>query len=241
MRACAYKGGGAQTIGVADTKDMLYTTGMKIFLDTAKIDEIESALALGVVDGVTTNPTHVAAAGIAVSELYPQICKMVPGPVSLEAIALETDAIIAEGRALAKIADNVVVKVPVTREGLAAVKALGAEGIRTNVTTVFSATQALLVAKCGATFVSPFVGRLDAIGNIGMSLAEEIRQIYDNYEFATELLVAAVRHPEHVLRAALIGADICTMNLAVLQQLYDHPLTDAGIEQFLKDWSKVPV
>ena len=213
---------------------------VKIFLDTATISEIETAMGWGVIDGVTTNPTHVATAGVAVDTLYPQICALVRGAVSLEIVATRQEDIVAEGRRLAAIADNVVVKVPVTRDGLAAVRALTDEGIRTNVTTVFSANQALLAAKCGATFVSPFVGRLDAVGHRGMSVAEEIRQIYNNYGFRTEVLVAAVRHPEHVLRAALIGADICTMSLAVLRELYEHPLTDRGIEIFLQDWRRIP-
>jgi len=213
---------------------------MKIFLDTADLEQIERAQAWGVLDGVTTNPTHVSKTGAKPSDLYPKICQMVDGPVSLETVTTEADSIVDEGRELAKIADNVVVKVPLMREGLVAVKRLTAEGIATNVTTTFSPVQALLAAKAGATYVSPFVGRLDAIGHDGMEIARQIRQIYSNYGYATELLVAAVRHPIHVLQAGLAGADVCTMAFDVLDQLYDHPLTDAGIEQFLKDWAKVP-
>lgn len=213
---------------------------MKIFLDTAFTEQIEAAQRLGAIDGVTTNPTHVSKTGHKPSELYPQICKMVDGPVSLETVGLEADKIVEEGRQLAKIADNVVVKVPVMKEGLVAVKKLAAEGIRTNVTTNFSAVQALLAAKAGASYISPFVGRLDNIGHNGMELVEQIHTIYANYGYETEIIVAAVRHPIHVLQAAMIGADVCTLAFDVLEKLYDHPLTDAGIQQFLDDWSKVP-
>jgi transaldolase len=213
---------------------------MKLFIDTAKIDEIRESYSWGIVDGVTTNPTHVANTGRPAREVYEEICAAVDGPVSLEAIGLEADQIVAEGRELAKIADNVVVKVPVMREGLKAVKRLSAEGIKTNVTVMFSPLQALLAAKCGATYVSPFVGRLDSVGHIGMDLVQQIRVIYDNYDFSTEILVAAVRHPTHVLEAALAGADACTMFFDVMGQLLDHPLTDLGIAQFLEDWKKVP-
>lgn len=213
---------------------------MKIFLDTAHIDQIETANRLGVIDGVTTNPTHVSKTGNKPADIYPQICKMVDGPVSLETIGLEADGIVKEGRELAKIADNVVVKVPVMREGLVAVSRLAAEGIRTNVTTNFSAVQAMLAAKAGASYISPFVGRLDKIGQDGMEVVEQIHTIYANYGYETEIIVAAVRHPMHVLQAAMIGADIATMSFDVLDSLYDHPLTDAGIQQFLDDWSKVP-
>lgn len=213
---------------------------MKIFLDTADVKEIRRAAEWGVIDGVTTNPTHVSKTGRSPAELYPEICSIVDGPVSLETIGLEADVIVREGRELARIADNVVVKVPLMKEGLVAVKRLHAEGIKTNVTTTFSPLQAMLAAKCGATYISPFVGRLDAIGHIGMDVVRHIRQIYDNYGYETEVLVAAVRHPTHVLDAALVGADICTMAFGVLEQLYDHPLTDLGIQQFLTDWKKVP-
>jgi transaldolase len=213
---------------------------MKIFLDTAEVAQIREALRWGVIDGVTTNPTHVAKSGGDPRRLYPEICSLVPGPVSLETISLEADGIVAEGRELARIAENVVVKVPVTREGLIAVRQLAAEGIRSNVTVTFSPLQALLAAKAGAAYISPFVGRLDNVGHDGMEIAQQIRQIYDNYGYKTEIIVAAVRHPLHVLQAALIGADICTMSFEVLGMLYDHPLTDAGIEMFLKDWQRVP-
>ena len=213
---------------------------MKLFIDTADIAQIREAYGWGIVDGVTTNPTHVSKTGRPARDVYGEICRMVPGPVSLETIALDCDTIVAEGRQLAKIADNVVVKVPITRDGLRAVKCLAAEGIKTNVTVTFSPLQALLAAKCGATYVSPFVGRLDAIGHVGMEIIRQIQTIFDHYDFATQLLVAAVRHPLHVLEAALAGAPVCTMSFDVLQQLYEHPLTDIGIEMFLKDWNKVP-
>jgi len=213
---------------------------MKLFIDTAKIDEIREAYSWGIVDGVTTNPSHVSKTGRPAREVYEEICNAVDGPVSLEAVGLEADRIVAEGRELAKIADNVVVKVPIIREGLKAVKRLSAEGIKTNVTVMFSPLQALLAAKCGATYVSPFVGRLDAVGHVGMDLVHQIRTIYDNYDFSAEIIVAAVRHPTHVLEAALAGADVCTMFFDVMGQLLDHPLTDLVLEQFLDDWKKVP-
>ena len=213
---------------------------MKFFLDTADVSQIEEVKRLGMLDGVTTNPTHVSKTGANPKELYPKICKMVDGPVSLETVGLDADTIVDEGRALAKVADNVVVKVPIMKEGLVAVKRLAAEGIKTNVTVTFSPAQALLAAKVGASYISPFVGRLDNVATEGMELAREIRQIYDNYGYETEIIVAAVRHPMHVLESALIGADIATMSYDVLMKLYDHPLTDAGIDQFLKDWDKVP-
>ncbi len=213
---------------------------MKFFLDTADLQQIEDVKRLGMLDGVTTNPTHVSKTGANPSELYPKICKMVDGPVSLETVGLDADTIVDEGRTLAKIADNVVVKVPIMKEGLVAVKRLTAEGIRTNVTVTFSASQALLAAKAGASYISPFVGRLDNVSTEGMELARQIRQIYDNYGFETELLVAAARHPIHVVESALIGADVITLSYDILMMLYDHPLTDAGIDTFLKDWEKVP-
>lgn len=213
---------------------------MKIFLDTADIGEIEEALRLGVIDGVTTNPSHVSRTGANPSELYPAICRLVPGPVSLEAVGLEADAIVKEGEELAKISDNVVVKVPIMKEGLIAVRRLTAAGIKTNVTTTFSPLQALLAAKCGATYISPFAGRLDLIGQSGMTLVSQIKTIFDNYDYKTEVLVAAVRHPMHVLDAGLLGADICTMTLEVLLMLYEHPSTDLSIQKFLSDWEKVP-
>ena len=213
---------------------------MKLFLDTADVEQIREVSRWGILDGVTTNPTHVATARRAPAELYPEICSLVDGPVSLETVSLEADQIVKEGRKLARIADNVVVKVPIMKEGLVAVRKLSAEEIATNVTVTFSPVQALLAAKCGATYISPFVGRLDAIAQEGMELVRQIQMIYQNYGYATEIIVAAVRHPVHVLESALAGADICTMNFDVISQLYDHPLTDIGIETFLKDWQRVP-
>ncbi len=213
---------------------------MKIFLDTADVGQIREAWASGVIDGVTTNPTHVSKTGRVPADMYREICEIVDGPISLETIGLKAEEILVEGRQLAKIHKNVVVKVVNTREGLKAVKQFTAEGIKTNVTVTFSPLQALLAAKCGASYISPFVGRLDAIGHVGMDLARQIKTIYGNYGFRTQLLVAAVRHPTHVLEAALAGADVCTMSFDVLEQLYHHPLTDLGIEMFLNDWKKVP-
>ncbi len=213
---------------------------MKLFIDTALIDQIKEANSWGIVDGVTTNPTHVSKTGRPAREVYEEICRTVAGPVSLEAVGLDTDQIVAEGRELAKIADNVVIKVPVTRDGLKAVKQFSSEGIKTNVTVLFSPLQALLAAKCGATYVSPFVGRLDAVGHVGMDVVRQIRTIFQNYGFRSQIIVSAVRHPIHVLEAALAGADVCTVFYDVIKQLYEHPLTDIGIEMFLEDWKKVP-
>jgi len=213
---------------------------MKFFIDTADLNEIREANARGWVDGVTTNPTLIAKTGRKMNDVIVDICKEVSGPISAEVISLTADKIFAEGLVLAKLHDNVVVKVPMCEEGLVAVRRFKAEGIKTNVTLVFSPLQALLVAKAGASMVSPFVGRLDDISTEGMGLIGQIRQIFDNYSFDTEILVASVRHPIHVLESALLGADIVTCPLKVLKQLCNHPLTDAGIQQFLKDWEKVP-
>lgn len=213
---------------------------MKLFIDTADIAQIREAWSWGIIDGVTTNPSHVAKTGRQAADVYRDICATVDGPISLETIALDAAGIISEGRALAKLHRNVVVKVPVTREGLKAVKALAGEGIKTNVTVTFSPLQAMLAAKCGATYISPFVGRLDSFGHLGMDLVRQIRTIYQQYGFKTEIIVAAIRHPTHVLESALVGADIGTMSFEILQQLYQHPLTDMGIAQFLKDWKTVP-
>lgn len=213
---------------------------MKFFIDTADLNEIREANARGWVDGVTTNPTLIAKTGRKMSDVIVDICKEVSGPISAEVISLTADKIFAEGLALAKLHENVVVKVPMCEEGLVAVRRFKAEGIKTNVTLVFSPLQALLVAKAGASMVSPFVGRLDDISTEGMGLIDQIRQIFDNYSFDTEILVASVRHPIHVLESAMLGADIVTCPLKVLKQLCNHPLTDAGIQQFLKDWEKVP-
>ncbi len=213
---------------------------MKLFIDTADIAQIKDAWSWGIIDGVTTNPSHVAKTGRKADDVYRDILQAVDGPISLETIALTAPEIIAEGRALAKLHRNVVVKVPVMREGLKAVKALSAEGIKTNVTVNFSPLQALLAAKCGATYISPFVGRLDSFGHVGMDLVRQIKTIYDHYGFKTEIIVAAIRHPSHVLESALAGAHIGTMSYDILQQLYQHPLTDMGITQFLNDWKSVP-
>ena len=213
---------------------------MKFFIDTADVNEIKEALEMGMVDGVTTNPTLIAKTGRPFMEVAKEIVELVPGPVSLEVVSLDTQGMVDEARFLAKLGDNVVIKIPMTTEGLKAVKILSEEGIKTNVTLVFSPLQALLAAKAGATYVSPFVGRLDDIGHNGMELIEQIVQIYDNYMFETEIIVASIRHPQHVLQAALIGADIATIPFKVIKQLAKHPLTDIGIERFLEDWAKVP-
>lgn len=213
---------------------------MKFFIDTADINEIREANQRGWVDGVTTNPTLIAKTGRKMNDVIVEICREVKGPISAEVISLQADKIYAEGKELAKLHDNVVVKIPMCEEGLVAVRRFAADGIKTNVTLVFSPLQALLVAKAGATMVSPFVGRLDDISNDGMELITQIRQIYDNYQFKTEVLVASVRHPIHVLESAMVGADIVTCPLKVMKQLANHPLTDAGIQAFLKDWEKVP-
>jgi len=213
---------------------------VKFFIDTADVNEIKEALEMGMVDGVTTNPTLISKTGRPFMEVAREIVKLVPGPVSLEVVSLDTQGMVDEARYLAKLGDNVVIKIPMTVEGLKAVKILSAEGIKTNVTLVFSPLQALLAAKAGATFVSPFVGRLDDIGHSGMEVIEQIVQIYDNYMFETEIIVASIRHPQHVLQAALIGADIATIPFKVIKQLSKHPLTDIGIEKFLEDWAKVP-
>ncbi|MFD3166481.1 fructose-6-phosphate aldolase [Herpetosiphon sp. NSE202] len=213
---------------------------MKIFLDTADVEEIRQGVAMGVVDGVTTNPSLAAKAGRNFRDVVLEIVEICPGPVSAETVALEADEIVREGRILAKWAPNIVVKVPLMAEGLKAVKQLTSEGIKTNVTLVFSASQALLAAKAGATFVSPFLGRLDDIGQDGMILIRDIVQIFKNYNIQTEVLAASVRHPVHVLQSALAGSHVATMPFKVLQQLVKHPLTDKGIETFLVDWKQVP-
>lgn len=213
---------------------------MKFFVDTADVTEIREANQRGWLDGVTTNPSLVAKTGRPFLDVLKEICAIVKGPISAEVISLEAEAMYQEGRKLAQIHENIVVKIPMTEAGMVAVKRLGADGIRTNVTLVFSALQALLAAKAGATMVSPFVGRLDDVGQTGMDLIREIRQVFDNYDFPTEILVASVRHPIHILESALIGADIVTAPYKVLQQLALHPLTDKGLQAFLKDWEKVP-
>lgn len=213
---------------------------MKLFIDTADVAQIREAWSWGIIDGVTTNPSHVAKSGRKPSEVYREICDIVDGPISLEAIALDAEGIVKEAVKLAKIHKNVVVKVPIMKEGLKAVKVLAAEGYKTNVTVTFSPLQALLAAKVGATYVSPFVGRLDAVGHDGMELVRQIKAIYRNYGFTTQIITAAARHPLHVLQAALAGSDVMTMSFDILQQLYQHPLTDAVLDIFLKDWAKIP-
>ena len=213
---------------------------MRYYIDTADIEEIRQANKRGWVDGVTTNPTLVAQTGKKHHELIKEICAEVEGPVSAEVISIESEKMLSEGRELAKIASNVVVKIPMIEEGLIAVKRLTAEGIKTNVTLVFSPIQALMAAKAGATMVSPFVGRIDDTGSNGMELVSQIIQVYQNYDFNTDVLVASIRHPMHVLESALMGADIVTMPYKVMKGLTTHPLTDKGLAQFLKDAQKVP-
>lgn len=211
---------------------------MKFFVDTAEISDIAELRYLGLVDGVTTNPSLILKSGRDIVEVTKEICDLVDGPVSAEVVSLKADEMIAEGRKLAAIADNICVKVPLTWDGLKACKTLTDEGFKVNVTLCFSANQALLAAKAGATFISPFVGRLDDINVDGMDLIAEIRQIYDNYGFETEILVASVRTVNHVTQSAIIGADVVTVPPAVLKKLVDHPLTANGLEAFMKDWAK---
>ncbi|MBI2144467.1 fructose-6-phosphate aldolase [Candidatus Woesearchaeota archaeon] len=213
---------------------------MEIFIDTANIDEIRKANDWGVIDGVTTNPSLVAKEkGKDFKTIVKEICEIVHGDVSAEVVATDYEGMLHEARVLAKVHKNVVVKIPLTPDGLKAVKALAKEGVRANVTLCFSANQALLAAKAGAYIISPFVGRLDDIGQDGVQLVEEILQIYDNYEFKTKVLFASVRHPDHVKQAALIGADIATCPFKVIEQLYRHPMSDSGLKQFLDDWAKL--
>jgi transaldolase len=213
---------------------------MKIFIDTANINEIKEAASMGLLDGVTTNPSLVAKEGKNFKELIKEICSIVDGDISAEVISTDYDGMMREGRELAKLDDKIVVKIPLIKEGLKAVKSLKAEGIRTNVTLCFSPNQALLAAKAGAYILSPFVGRLDDISTNGMELISQILTIYRNYGFDTQVLVASVRHPLHVVEAALMGADIATIPFSVITQLIKHPLTDIGLEKFLADWKKVP-
>lgn len=211
---------------------------MKFFIDTANIDLIKDAMDMGMVDGVTTNPSLIAKEPGEFKEIIANICKLVDGPVSAEVISLEYDGMVTEARELAKIAANVTVKIPMTVEGLKAVKTLSLEGIKTNVTLVFSALQALMAAKAGATYVSPFVGRIDDLAQEGMELIEQIVQIFTNYDFDTQIIVASVRNPLHVLNSALIGADIATIPHGVLKKLAAHHMTDKGIDAFMADWNK---
>jgi len=211
---------------------------MKFFIDTANIFEIKQAVEMGMVDGVTTNPSLIAKEGRKFEDILKDICKVVDGPVSAEVISLDVKGMVSEGKKLAKLSDNIVIKVPMTIDGLKAVKQFSAVGIRTNVTLVFSASQALLAAKAGAAFISPFVGRLDDISENGMDLISNIMTILDNYGFASEVIVASIRNPMHVVESALIGADIATIPFKIIEQLAKHPLTDIGIEKFLADWQK---
>jgi transaldolase len=212
---------------------------MKFFLDTANLAEIREVASWGILDGVTTNPSLLAKESLKFEDLIGQICAVCPGPVSVECISEKGPDIIVEARRLAKMAPNIAVKIPITLEGLRAIKVLAGEGISVNTTLIFSPTQALLAAKAGARFVSPFIGRLDDVSQEGMGLVEEIVRIFENYRFSTEVIVASIRHPRHVVDAALLGADICTIPYNVIDKLVRHPLTDIGIEKFLKDWGKV--
>jgi len=213
---------------------------MQFFIDSADIGEIKKALALGLCDGVTTNPSLVAKTGRAFDDVLREIVSLVPGPISAEVTAIDAEGMLREARHYAKFGEQVVIKVPLIVEGLRAVKVLSGEGVKTNVTLCFSPVQALLAAKAGATYISPFVGRLDDISEDGMAMVEQIVQIYRNYQFPTKVLVASVRHPLHVLAAARIGADVATIPYGVIEQLAKHPLTDAGLKKFLADWEKVP-
>jgi len=212
---------------------------MKFFIDTANVKEIREAASLGIVDGVTTNPSLIAKEGRDFRQVISEICSLVEGPISAEAVSLEADKMVAEGEDLAKIHKNIVVKLPMTRDGLKATKVLADRGIKVNMTLVFSPTQALLAAKVGAAYVSPFVGRLDDISHYGMDLVRQIMTIYNNYGFGTEVIVASVRNPLHVVDAALAGAHIATIPFSVIDQMAKHPLTDIGIEKFLSDWKKL--
>jgi transaldolase len=212
---------------------------MKIFIDTANLAEIKEAASFGVLDGITTNPSLMAKEGIKdTMKFYEELCKIVAGPVSAEVISTDYNGILKEGREFSKIAPNIYVKVPLIKEGLKAVKTFTEEGIKTNVTLCFSPSQAVLAAKSGATIISPFIGRLDDISQRGMQVIEEIVQIYGNYGYDTEVLVASVRHPMHFVEACLIGADICTIPYKIIEQLIHHPLTDIGLDKFLSDWKK---
>jgi transaldolase len=213
---------------------------MKFFIDTANIAEIREAASLGVLDGVTTNPSLVAKEGKDFRKLLEEICSIVDGPISAEVVATDLDGMLKEGRELAKIHKNIVIKLPLIKDGLRAAKVFSQEGTRTNVTLCFSPNQALMAAKAGATYISPFIGRLDDISQSGMDLIQQIVTIYRNYGFPTQVLVASVRHPMHVVEAAMIGADVCTIPFKVIEQLIQHPLTTIGLEKFLADWNKRP-
>lgn len=213
---------------------------MKFFIDTADVNEIRQALAMGVLDGVTTNPSLVAKTGRKFDDVIAEICELVPGPVSAEVVSTDADGMWQEAQTLSDIASNIVVKLPTTLAGVQACKRCTEAGIQTNLTLCFSPSQALIVAKAGATYVSPFVGRLDDISHVGMDLIRDVVKIYKNYNFQTEVLVASVRHPLHLVEAALAGAQVSTIPFAVIEKLLNHPLTDIGLEKFLKDWEKVP-
>jgi transaldolase len=213
---------------------------MKFFIDTANVAEIREAASLGVLDGVTTNPSLVAKEGKDFRALLEEICSIVDGPISAEVVATDLDGMLKEGRDLARIHKNIVVKLPLIKDGLRAAKVFSQEGVRTNVTLCFSPNQALMAAKAGATYISPFIGRLDDISQSGMDLIQQIVTIYRNYGFPTQVLVASVRHPMHVVEAAMVGADVCTIPFKVIEQLIHHPLTTIGLEKFLADWKKRP-
>jgi len=213
---------------------------VKIFIDTANVKEIKEAVSLGVIDGVTTNPTLVAKENKNYKELLKEICGILPGPVSAEVISLDAQGMIKEAEDLSKIAENIVIKIPLIKEGLKATKILSQAGIKTNVTLCFSPTQAMLAAKAGATYVSPFVGRFDDISQMGMELIRDIKQIYTNYDFKTQIIVASVRNPIHVYESAKIGAHVATIPFNVIEQLLKHPLTDIGVQRFLEDYKKIP-
>lgn len=212
---------------------------MKIFLDTANLKQIKEAASWGIVDGVTTNPTLLSKEDMKFEELIKKICRVISGPVNVECVSTQSKDIIKEGRELVKLADNIVLKIPICVEGLKAIKVLSGEGIQVNTTLIFSPTQALLASKAGARYVSPFIGRLDDISHEGMDLIDKIIAIFSNYGLETEVIVASIRHPLHVVDSALVGADIATIPFSVLDKMVKHPLTDAGMEQFLKDWRKV--
>ena len=211
---------------------------MKIFLDTANLEEIKKGVEWGIVDGVTTNPTLISREGAEFKQRVKEICDLVRGPVSAEVVSLDHEGMVKEARELAQLSEYVVIKIPMTPDGIKAVRTLSAEGIKTNVTLVFSPAQAILAAKAGATYVSPFIGRMDDLTNDGMRMLAEIVEIYDNYGFETEIIAASIRHPMHVVEAALVGVDIVTMPFTVLEKLFKHPMTDLGIERFMNDWKK---
>jgi len=213
---------------------------MKFFIDTASIQEIKKAASWGILDGVTTNPSLVSKEGRSFHEVLKEICAIVPGPVSAEVVSVETEDMVKEGRELSRIAKNITVKIPCIPAGIPAIKALSSEGIAINTTLIFSPTQALVSAKAGAAYVSPFVGRLDDIATVGMDLVRQIRVIFDNYDFPTQILAASIRSPVHVVEAAMAGADIATIPFAVIEALLKHPLTDVGLKKFLDDWKKLP-